>query len=267
MKQFLIVIACCICNLTFLFAETTDEIIEQATKRLQTFQSFERTPFRLAFSVFLDENNINEDFDQNRVGNFDKELSTMRQPNMECSLRYLAPDKFRFDAVGRNSEQVSVVVSGDSIQTNGKRASQNEDSTLSSVLKKIVRFIDLRGSKDLLVNHRNYTVIDGGDTTIDGIKCRSISFSQSDLPRATLYFSNQNKELIAAQISYYIDNINMEFATVTYKYDSVTWQEGSWLVGYPVSINSESGIDNMRFELRSFKKIENADEGILKITK
>ncbi len=263
MKQFLIVIACCICNLTVLSAETTDEIIEQATKRLQTYQSFEHIPYRLAFSAFIDNvGYVNITNPEDRVANFDNELSILPPPDLECSLRYLAPDKYRIDIVARNSKRTSVVISGNSIQTNGKRKGHNEDSLLTIELKRIVEFMDVRGPKDLLANHRNYTVIDGGDTTIDGIKCRSITFRQSDLRRTTLYFNIQKKDLMAAKISF---PFSKDCVTITYKYDSVAWPEEVWLVGYPMYIKSKRVVDNMRFEFRSFKKIENADEGILKI--
>lgn len=138
MKQFLIVIACCICNLTVLSAGTTDEIIEQATKRLQAYTSFERIPFRLAFSAYDNKFGcVDITYSDDKLANFDNELSIQAPPDLECSLRYLAPDKYRIDMVARNSKRTSVVISGNSIQTNGKRSGTYDDSTLSTLLKSL----------------------------------------------------------------------------------------------------------------------------------
>lgn len=123
--------------------------------------------------------------------------------------------------------------------------------------------MDVRGPMDLLLNYRNYKVIDGGEASIDGIKCHSITFGQNNLKKAKLFFSKQSKELISASVSF---QIGMDYVTVSYKYNSIALpDQGSFFVGYPTFITSKKVVDDMRFVVRSFKIIENADEGILKI--
>lgn len=263
MKKFAFIAALYFCIACGLRAETPETIIEQASKRLEAYKSIADTPFRLAFSLFLDDERINRNSIVNKVENFDKELIAKHPPIGNCSLRFLSPDKFRLDIAGPILNQISYVVAGNRFQTTERCSGKRIESSVSTSLKRIVEFLDVRGPKNLLANYRKCTVIDGGDTTVEGIKCRRIDLIQSESSSVAFFIESQNKELVATNVTC---EMGVESLAVSYKYTSLARPgRGTAFVGYPAFVSSESGIDNMRIEINALTKMENADESILQI--